>query len=186
MSKDHSAQLGHLVRRAITVFETDRQAAWRYLNDAARLLGTGPLEPYNDSKAIDSQTTLNAPQRGGLGNWQAKRAIAHIEANLDSKIPICALAELVDLSKSHFTRAFKCSVGIPPGAYISRRRVERAKLIITSTGERLASIALGCGFSDQPHLTRSFRRLVGTTPGAWRRNSAEPNPGDMRCDDEGS
>jgi AraC-like DNA-binding protein len=59
----------------------------------------------------------------------------------------------------------------PPIAYVAARRAERAKLMMTSTPERLTDIALACGFSDQPHLNRSFRRVVGTSPGHWRRTS---------------
>jgi AraC-like DNA-binding protein len=56
-------------------------------------------------------------------------------------------------------------------AYVAARRVERAKLMMTSTRERLTGIALACGFADQSHLNRHFRRVVGTSPGLWRRTS---------------
>ena len=164
LSEEHSAQAAHLVRRAIKVFETDRTAAWRYLNDASTLLVTGSGEACNDSLL-----TRNAPRRSGLANWQAKRALAYIEANLASRFTSRALAELVNLSEGHFSRAFKRSVGFSPRVYISRRRVERAKLMLASSRQCLADIAVVCGFTDQSHLTRYFRRLVGTSPGAWRR-----------------
>ena len=164
MSDVHSSQVGHLAQRAITVFETDRTAAGRHLGDAQTALGIGSVEPCNNPQA-----TRNGPRRGGLANWQAERVLAYIEANLGSKIAIRALAELVDLSTSHFARGFKRSVGFSPMGYISTRRVERAKLMMTSTQWCLADVALACGFTDQPHLTRKFRRLVGTTPGVWRR-----------------
>jgi AraC family transcriptional regulator len=61
-------------------------------------------------------------------------------------------------------------------AYVAARRVERAKLMMTSTRERLTDIALACGFSDQSHLTRSFRRVVGMSPGRWRRTSILNSP----------
>jgi AraC family transcriptional regulator len=73
------------------------------------------------------------------------------------------------LSESHFSRAFSVSLGMPPGQYIAARRIVRAKLMMTSTGESLAYIAIACGFSDQAHLSKSFRCRVGITPGAWRR-----------------
>jgi AraC-like DNA-binding protein len=56
-------------------------------------------------------------------------------------------------------------------AFVVARRIERAKLMMTSTRERLTDIALACGFSDQSHLNRHFRRVVGTSPGLWRRMS---------------
>ena len=56
-------------------------------------------------------------------------------------------------------------------AYVAVRRVERAKLMMASTEQRLTDIALACGFADQSHLNRSFRRIVGVSPGLWRRVS---------------
>jgi AraC family transcriptional regulator len=103
--------------------------------------------------------------------WQAKRTLDYIEANLAAKVGLEEMANMVTLSKSHFSRAFKCSLGSSPMAFVMARRVERAKLMMTSTRERLTDIALACGFSDQSHLNRHFRRVVGTSPGLWRRMS---------------
>jgi AraC family transcriptional regulator len=169
MREEHSAQLDHLVRRAITFFETDRAVARRCLNDAATLLGANSVEPCDDL-----QIKRNALRRGGLANWRAKRALAYIEEHLGSKIEIGKVADCVALSKSHFSRVFKQSLGSSPTAYVSTRRVERAKLMISSTRERLSDIALACGFADQSHLNRCFRRIVGISPGVWRRHLAAP------------
>jgi AraC family transcriptional regulator len=176
MRGDHSAQVGDLIRRAMASFETDRTAASRYLNDASALLGTRSVEPRDYSPG-----TPNAPQRGGLANYQAHRALEYIEAKLESKIEIGTLAGSIGLSKSHFSRAFKRSIGFSPTAYISTRRVVRAQLMMTSTGERLADIALVCGFADQSHFNRCFRDLVGISPGIWRRTFAAPKQGRARC-----
>jgi AraC family transcriptional regulator len=54
-------------------------------------------------------------------------------------------------------------------AYLAERRVERAKLMMTFTREGLTDIALACGFADQSHFNRYFRRIVGMSPGIWRR-----------------
>ena len=59
-------------------------------------------------------------------------------------------------------------------AYVAARRVERAKLMMTSTRGKLTEIALACGFADQSHLTKSFSRVVGMTPWRWRRTITEP------------
>src|SRR5882724_11753445 len=123
------------------------------------------------------ESVVNAPvlqstlRPGGLAAWQAKRTVAYIEANLGSKMAIREIADLLALSESHFSRAFKQCLGSSPMAYVRLRRVERAKLMMTSTSERLTDIALACGFVDQAHLSKYFRRVVGMTPGLWRRMS---------------
>jgi AraC family transcriptional regulator len=162
-----SARAEHLVRRAMTFFESDPKTAWRCLSDASQLLGTEA--EHSSSRAAAPE--INS-QPGGLARWQAKRALAYIEDNLGSKIDIGEIADVVALSKSHFSRTFRNSLGSSPMAYVSKRRVERAKLMMTSTRERLTDIALSCGFADQSHLTRYFRRIVGMSPGLWRRSVA--------------
>jgi len=167
-----AVEVSHLVRRAMSFFESDRAAAWRCLNDASNLLGRESSEPR-----IELRAAADAPRRCGLPKWRAKRALAYIEANLGSKIAIGEVADIVALSKSHFSRAFKQSLGSSPMTYIATRRVERAKVMMTSSREQLSDIALACGFADQSHLNRYFRRVVGTSPGLWRRSVAGPNPG---------
>jgi AraC family transcriptional regulator len=161
-----SAHLRHLVNQAMTFFETNREAAWRCLRDASTLLGAEPKESGIDAAALQS---IFRP--GGLATWQAKLALDYIEANLGSKMAIEEMANIVALSKSHFSRAFKKRLGSSPMAYVVVRRVERAKLMMTSTREGLTDIALACGFADQSHLNRYFRRVVGMSPGLWRRMS---------------
>jgi AraC family transcriptional regulator len=163
-----SERIAHLVRRAMLFLESDLKVAWRCLNDASALLGA-PGEPPSPSDPI-----TNSPFRsGGLARWQARRAVTHIEANLESKLEVEALAALVSFSKSHFSRAFKRTLGLPPMAYVMLRRIERAKMLMTSTSQQLTEIALICGFADQSHLNRTFRRIIGESPGRWRRTNVE-------------
>jgi AraC family transcriptional regulator len=159
---------GQLVRQAIRFLKVDRDAAGRCLQDALALLGSD-VQDRNASVPVTQQLS----RTGGLARWQVKRALAYIEANLGSKIEVGELADRVTLSRSHFSRAFKKTLGIPPMAYVAMRRVERARVMLTSTGEELAAIALACGFADQSHLSRSFRRIVGMSPGSWRRANGE-------------
>ena len=166
-----SMRVGHLVRQAMTFFETDRKAAWRCLTDASTLLGAEVQYLGDNAPSVEKL------QPGGLATWQTRRTLAYIEANLASKMEISDLANVVALSRSHFSRAFKHSVGLSPMEYVVVRRVERAKAMISSTREPLAEVALACGFADQAHLNRRFRDVVGISPGRWRRsNACAPKP----------
>jgi AraC-like DNA-binding protein len=121
------------------------------------------------------ETSMPAPPpppahgRGGLVPWQVRKVEAHIEKNLDSSLAVQSLASLVALSSSYFCRAFKSTFGEPPHAHIMRRRIQRAQKLMLETGDSLSDIALACGLSDQAHLSRLFRRIVGESPGLWRR-----------------
>lgn len=162
-------RVSYLLRRAMEFMESDLHAARRCLRDASTL-----LEPQ--SPEAGKTTPPGGFRSGGLARWQVRRTLAHVEANLASKLETRGLADVVSFSRSHFSRAFKRSLGVPPMAYVLTRRVERAKLMIATTREQLTEIALACGFADQSHLNRSFRRVVGTTPGLWRRALADVSP----------
>jgi AraC family transcriptional regulator len=107
--------------------------------------------------------------RGGLARWQAKLITSYIEDKLDSSIRVTALAGVVQLSTSHFFRAFRKTFGETPVAYIRQRRVRRAQELMLTSRLSLSQVALECGMCDQPHLCRVFRRIVGVNPNAWRR-----------------
>ena len=112
---------------------------------------------------------------GGLAIWQAKRVMAYIEAHLNTQLRASDLAATTRLSVGHFSRAFKISFGRPPHAFVMTRRAEKAKqLLLLEDPIPLAEIALRCGLSDQAHLSRVFRGVVGHSPAAWRRRHWSP------------
>jgi AraC-like DNA-binding protein len=115
------------------------------------------------------QPTLVRPVRGGLARWQERRAKDMLLANLDGQIGLEDLARACGLSRSHFARAFKIAVGMPPLQWLQLQRVEGAKDLLLNSTLPIDQIAHHCGFADQSHLTRAFRRIVKATPGAWRR-----------------
>jgi len=108
--------------------------------------------------------------RGGLAPWQLSRVLKHIEENLGSTIKSDELSKMVRLSTFHFFRVFRTSLGVSPHTYITARRIERACMMLLAGNQTLSEIALDCGLCDQSHLCRTFRRLIGMTPGAWRRS----------------
>ena len=111
---------------------------------------------------------------GGLAPWQVRKVTSFIETNLDSPIRSANLASMVRLTPCHFSRAFRNSFGHSPIEYVIRRRIERAQALMLSTDTSLSQIALDCGFVDQAYLCRLFRRIVGESPGTWRRARANP------------
>jgi AraC family transcriptional regulator len=118
------------------------------------------------------QAAPSAPTRifrGGLAPWQARRVATYIEEHLAERIQARELVALTQLSTSYFFRAFRVSFGASPSAYIADRRMTRAQEMMLSTDEPLSQIAVACGLCDQSHLCRVFRRVVGMSPRAWRR-----------------
>ena len=159
---DSNDMLASLLATATVALDTDCRAARRCIQRAAVLLGID-LNPGGVGAAERSCL------RGGLAPWQAKRLRSHIEDKLDSSIRATDLAGLVQLSSSHFFRAFRKTFGESPLTYIMKRRIRRAQQLMLTSQLRLSQVALECGMCDQAHLSRAFRRIVGTNPNAWRR-----------------
>ena len=156
-----------LAEAACKARDGDREATSAHIAHAVALLRGSPSLGSSGIHVLSNLKTHVA--RGGLPAWQARRVFAHVEANLCRRIPIQELARLLSLSASHFCRAFKCTFGVSPRDYVLRRRIEVAQGLMLGTSEPLSSIAVRCGMCDQAHFTRSFHRIVGETPYAWRR-----------------
>jgi len=111
--------------------------------------------------------------RGGLAPWQERRAKELMNANLRGEVPLALLAAECGLSVRHFARAFRHSTGAPPHRWFLKRRVDRARELLTNRALSLADIAVSCGFADQSHFTRVFTAMVGVSPGVWRRVNSD-------------
>jgi len=124
---------------------------------------TTPVRRYSYFK--DLQTT-----RGGMAPRKLRKAIEFINNNLDDEqaVGLAAVAGEVQMSYSHFARAFKQSMGVSPNVYMTEQRIARAKKFLSETDLRIADIALRTGFASQSHFTSTFRKLVWTTPKAFR------------------
>ena len=160
-----------LVKSAVASFDGDREASRDFLFRAFDLLR---MHEHRIA-GVGFRST-----RGGLAFWQAKRVVVYIETNLANTIRAKDLAELTNLSTSHFFRAFKNYIGVPPIQYINQRRIQCALEMMRNPNERLSRIAVACGLRDQSHFCRMFRRIVGQSPNDWRRENSKGPPTDRR------
>lgn len=87
----------------------------------------------------------------------------YIQANLSRDISLAELAELAGLSRFHFTRSFKRSIGLPPHQYLLRQRIERAKELLALGRLPVSEIAASVGLPGPGQLARTFRRMTGIT-----------------------
>jgi AraC family transcriptional regulator len=106
---------------------------------------------------------------GGLAPWQERRAKELLCADLSGNVTLAELADACGVSASHFSQAFKRTVGCPPHQWLIAQRVERAKALLLNTRQSLSEISLATGFADQSHFTRAFSRRVKESPATWRR-----------------
>jgi AraC family transcriptional regulator len=118
-----------------------------------------------------NRAASQSARSGGLSPAHLKLVLDHVDAHIAEEIGLEELAALTGKSPCHFLRCFKQSTGIPPHRYVTRRRVDHACELLTA-GQPLVEIALACGFADQSHFGRVFRRERNLTPMAYRRQAA--------------
>jgi AraC family transcriptional regulator len=103
--------------------------------------------------------------RQGLAPWQALKAENLLERG---DLQVREVAAACQLSPRHFARLFRISFRRSPHTFLVERRVEGLKRLLLNTDVSLADAAAQFGFADQASMSRSFRQVVGATPGAWR------------------
>ena len=121
-------------------------------------------------RIIAGRAPVESPRRGGLAAWQQRLVTEYIEEHLAEGIALNALAGLARLSPHHFCRAFKHTLGMPPGRYHALRRIECAKVLLAKPSISVTEVGLSLGFSETSSFTAAFRRETGLTPTGFRRS----------------
>ena len=93
----------------------------------------------------------------------------YLEAHFARAVSLAELATLARVSPFHLIRQFRRRYGLPPYMFLEFIRVQRARTMLQQ-GARVSDVAFATGFSDQSHLTRRFKRVVGIPPGKYARS----------------
>jgi len=133
-----------------------------YVESLANILGIHLLRQHSSVK----QPSL--PRSVGLDRATLRRVSTYIEEHLAEDLSLSELAAVAYLSPYHFARLFKASTGFAPHQYVIGRRIERAKLLLSTTNWSLAAIAHAVGFAHESHLALHFKRLTGLLPSSYR------------------
>lgn len=129
-----------------------------YGDSLVAAIGARLFEPPKDAKGGER----------GLSASQLKDAMSYLDAKLPARVELSTLAGLAGLSQSHYSRAFKASTGLAPYQWQLQARVEKAMELLLMTNRCLEDVAAETGFADAVHFGRTFRKVTGATPAAWR------------------
>lgn len=116
-----------------------------------------------------STTYQLAENSYALSDIEKQQIIDYIEANLDKKVGVVELADLLNMSRYHFTRLFKESIGVSPAQYSIERRVKKAIYLLRDTKLSVGLIAQQTGFSSQSHFSSIFSRKMQVSPVQYRK-----------------
>ena len=110
-----------------------------------------------------------SPRPLSAADWRLIEA--YISDQIDTELSLPRLAGVLGMTQHAFLRAFKARAGCAPHHYVLRRRIEYVRQLLSDRKLSLADIALRAGFADQAHMTATFARMTGTTPGKLRKIS---------------
>jgi AraC-like DNA-binding protein len=157
-----------IVNRIELVGQPDGLTVWNVTNkiplldDAGAIIGTAGIT-----------RRLSALNENPVPGTEFGPVLAFIRDHYHTNISNQQLARLAHMSVRTFERKFHASFHLTPQEYVRRLRMSMASRALVYTSHRLADVALRCGFVDQSHFTREFRRHFGRTPRAYRAHYAQ-------------
>ncbi len=141
IEEDHGAELARMVARWLVVF----------------------LQRPGGQSQFSMWSRIRPP-----GDETLRRLLAEIAAEPGADHSVAALAERVSVSERHLSRLFTRQVGMTPGRYVERARVEAARVLLETGRDGVESIARRCGFGTAEGMRRAFVKEIGVPPSAYR------------------
>lgn len=125
------------------------------------------LEIFADSLGA-AANTLQIAKAEKAKNPAVQKAIAYIRENFDRAIRLSEIAKVSGASPRHFSKIFKEETGLTFVDFLTRERVEKAKIRIRESADRISEIAFYCGFESIAQFNRAFKRITGESPTDYR------------------
>ena len=153
-------QLEHICWALKAELEASESFGRLYAESLGVALAAHLLRRY--APAVPRRITSGLPKR------RLQRVVDYIRDHITDDLTLAELAEIANLSPSHFKSLFKQSLGIPVHQYVVRSRVEFAIELLSNGTLPLCDVALQAGFANQSHMARCVRRAAGVSPADLR------------------
>jgi AraC family transcriptional regulator len=143
--------------------KTEEAEGRLYAESLVHSLALHLVRYYSTSDTIPETISI-----GGLSGSKLRRAKDFIIEHLENDLTLSEIANHVGLSPYHFARTFKKTTGLTPQQYLTRQRIERAKLLLAKSDLPIVEVGFRSGFKNQSHFTTLFRKFTKITPKLWR------------------
>jgi AraC family transcriptional regulator len=161
----HDSLLRYLCLEIVSETQHSRMFGSLYIESIVHTISLHLLRTYSN------RSVIRAVPGSLLSPNQQQTLVDYIEAHLHEKISLTDLAHLLKVSVPHFEKMFRVTFHCAPYRYVLERRLEKARLLLSTTQLSVVDVALDCGFANQSHFTRHFTRWVGITPARFARAS---------------
>ncbi len=136
-------------------------------SEASPLHLTGLLFLFLDL-LIRTSSARRALRGVQLKDFYIQEAINYMEHNYQRELSVEELADVCKLNRSYFSKLFKDSMGCPPQEFLIRLRLSKAADLMKGTRLSIGDIAARCGYPNQLHFSRAFKKRYGVSPREWR------------------
>ncbi len=136
-------------------------------SDASTLHLIGHLCLFLDA-LIQSSATRRTPRGGQLKDFYIQEAVTYMEHNYHRELTIEEVADVCKLNRSYFSKLFKENMGCPPQEFLIHLRLSKAAELMKGTRTPIGDISLSCGYPNQLHFSRAFKKRYGVSPREWR------------------
>lgn len=157
-------ETGHMLTNELeSITRPDGSIGW-YLTSKSRWTDDGGGAAGLVSVSVDLRTPVDA----AAPHAQLAAAVDVARRRYVEQVPVADLAAAADMSVAQLERVSRRLLGLSPKQLIMRFRLEEALRLITDTDLPIAEVATACGYYDQSAFGRHFRRVVGSSPAAYR------------------
>jgi transcriptional regulator GlxA family with amidase domain len=130
----------------------------------------------------DLQSHQRRPRPRPVPGGAVDRMLNFVVQNYLNVTTLSDIAEVGNMTANSAVRAFRRTIGVPPGYFLNQCRISHAQRLLTETDAKVTDIALEAGFSSVSRFYATFQKLVGGSPGhyraSWRGDVNPPLPGD--------
>lgn len=158
------AHILHACRHMLTDVD---DSSWRS-DYIARTLAAQVFTRHSQLREIERLRDSRVP----LSSLQMLKVRDYLEANLHGGFQMAELAASIGMSRTTFFERFIRTMNATPNQYLQGLRVNKAKALIGNHKLSLVDIAFACGYADQAHFARFFKRFVGVSPGRYRKEAS--------------
>lgn len=117
---------------------------------------------------IQSSATRRELHGTRLQDFYIQEAVTYMEHNYQRELTVEEIADVCKLNRSYFSKLFKDVAGCPPQEFLIRLRLSKAAELMKTTRSPIGDISVMCGYPNQLHFSRAFKKRYGLSPREWR------------------